>query len=158
MTDTSTQQNEPDGAAAEKPSRWSAAGVLAVVFLAIVFSQTVLRREPPQEDAPPAEPVGAVTLAIDPGEGQANERTLDLLPGMTALEALESAPEDWRGPVDRTNSGINAFVEAIGGVENEGPGGRNWQYYVNGERAAVGAGARRLADGDRVLWKFAPQE
>lgn len=50
------------------------------------------------------------------------------------------------------------YVTAINGVD-DGEGGRFWQYWVNGEYAAVGADWYVLEDGDAVVWHHtSPQE
>lgn len=155
----STGQVPADKAPADKPSRWSAVGVLAVVFAAILVSQTLLRREPPVEDQlaeiQQREPVGEVTLAFDRGEGEgAEEISVVLYPEMTVLSATRAAVDDWGGALVVHETGQNAFVVSLGGLENEGRTGRNWEYFVNGDRAVVSAGVRELAAGDRILWKF----
>lgn len=134
--------------------------LLAVVLGAIVISQTLLRRPPPGGGPGPADPAeaGVVVLAIDRGDGPPSEGAVAWREGLTALGALELAPMGWPGEVRRRGEGAQAFVDAIGGLENEGAGGRNWQYWVNDERAEVSAGAKVLQKGDRVLWAFAPAE
>lgn len=135
--------------------------LLAVVLGAIVVSQTLLRRPPPPaggvgpEDAAEA---GVVMLVIDRGDGPPNQGAVAWREGLTVLDALETAPMRWPGEVARRGEGDQAFIDAIGGLANEGADGRNWQYWVNDERGEVGAGARVLAEGDRVLWAFAPAE
>ncbi|MEM8865483.1 MAG: DUF4430 domain-containing protein [Planctomycetota bacterium] len=158
-TDHEPNAAEPSG----KPSGWASVGVLAVVLSAILLSQTVLRRDPPAQPeantpAPPQAGDPVVTVVIDPVDTPATELDLTFTPEMTVLDALESASQSAEMTIERTGEGPNAFVHAIGDAGNEGAEGRNWQYYINGERGEVGAGVHTLAEGDRLLWKFAPQE
>lgn len=137
----------------------SVVALLAVVLSAIVVSQTLLRRDPPG-DPPRREPVaeGVVLLVVDRGDGRPIEHTVEWRRGLTAFDALVSAPMNRPGAVETTGSGKDVFVRSIGGLAGEGPGGRNWIVSVNGERSRVGAGWRLLAKGDRVLWRFAAPE
>lgn len=143
-------------------SRWHAPLVLAVVLIAIVVSQTFLSREAPPEraeqDSQQAATGKNVVLMIEGGEADDEQTVLNSAwrRGMTVLDALEGALD--KGKVDRSGEGEQAFVHAIAGQTNEGADGRNWQYYVNGERGRVSAGAKIIEPNDRVLWKFAPYE
>lgn len=144
-----------------KPPRWGAPALLAVILVAIVVSQTALRREPPAP-APDLGPAAAssesVMLVIDTAAGEPVAGAVAWREGMTVLDALEAAPQGWPGPIERTGAGAGAFVSTIKGIANDPAGDRFWQYYIDGQRGEVGAGARVLEPGERVLWKFAPQE
>lgn len=61
-------------------------------------------------------------------------------------------------PVEFTGSGPSAFLTSIAEIENEGTAGRNWQYWVDGERGNVSADAMPLEPGAALLWKFAEYE
>ncbi|MEM6798656.1 MAG: DUF4430 domain-containing protein [Planctomycetota bacterium] len=155
MPDTSLP-NAPPEDTTEKPPRWYPVAVLATVFGAIFISQTLLSGgdDAPQQAPPEAAGAGAVSLEIDFDNGKnPTETKIAWSDGLTVLQAVEQASK-----VDRTGDGDLAFINAIDGLANEGAGGRNWQYYVEGQRGEVSAGARRLEQGDRVLWKFAPYE
>lgn len=143
-----------------KASRWAAPMVLAVVLGAIVVSQTLLNRGPARPLGAPPDPAaeGVVLLAIDTGEGEPASGAVAWQDGMSVLDALERAPLGWPGPIDYRGAGANAFVTQIKGIANEGAGGRNWEYTVNGERGEVSAGVREVAAGDRILWKFTEPE
>lgn len=73
-------------------------------------------------------------------EGREGATALDLL-----LEADPSAAI--------TGEGENAFVTAVDGVAAD-PASEFWALYVNGEMAAVGAGALQTKDGDEITWKL----
>jgi hypothetical protein len=99
-----------------------------------------------------------VTLTIDYGDDvEKRFKALEWRPGLTALDALEQAARHKRGiKLEHRGSGATAFVERIDDLENEGAGGKNWLYQVNGQRAKRGAGALVLEAGDEVLWTFGP--
>lgn len=78
---------------------------------------------------------------------------------MTVLDAMTlaaSADANWQ--FSYQGSGAAAFLTELGGRNNQGAAGLNWQYEVNGQRADVSFGICPLEPGDRVLWKFAPYE
>jgi hypothetical protein len=58
----------------------------------------------------------------------------------------------------QTGRGQSAFLTEISGVKNEGAGGRNWMYSVNGLRGDRSFEAYELQPGDHVLWSFAPSQ
>jgi len=99
-----------------------------------------------------------VSLVIDYGNGK--EKVLaDIVwrQGMTAWDAtLVATQREPRSQIKHTGSGPKVFVTEVDGFKNEGGGSdkRNWQYWVNGVYADVGAGAKVLKVGDKVVWKF----
>ena len=104
-----------------------------------------------------------VSLEIDFGdEGERKAYAVAWREGLTVADALTAV----RG---RTNdaspvtfavqgSGPSAFLTALGGVANEGAGGANWTYSVNGQRADRSFAVYELQPGDQVLWSFAGSE
>lgn len=112
--------------------------------------------------APPDADEKTVRLAIDFGDGvELHFTQLGWRQGLTVADALALASRHKRGvPVKTKGTGAATLVVQIGDLANEGGGrtARNWLFYVDGERAEVGAGACELARGQRVLWKFAPYE
>jgi len=157
MNDTS-----PEAGQARPKQLWSPVLVLVVVLGATLLSQTVLRRQPPEKPVAPAAdpPAGApaVTLVIDSADGEPLERKAAWCEGMTVLELFAAMGNDPRTQIQTHNSGEQAFITSIGGVEHEAAEGRYWQYYINGKWGELGAGAQPVAPGDRVLWKLAPGE
>ena len=107
-----------------------------------------------------AAPVGAaettVRLTIDYSDGV--QKSFVALPWnekLTVFGALEAAARHARGiKVAHTGSGETTFVTAIDDRTNEGQGGSNWRYEVNGERLPVSAGVAELKAGDAIVWKF----
>jgi hypothetical protein len=47
-------------------------------------------------------------------------------------------------------------LTSINGVANEGAGGNNWTYEVNGRSGDRSYAVYELRAGDRVLWTFGP--
>jgi hypothetical protein len=54
--------------------------------------------------------------------------------------------------------GDKAFLTELAGHSNEGPGGKNWQFEVNGQWSSSSFGIHELQPGDRVLWEFKESE
>ena len=74
---------------------------------------------------------------------------------MTVADLLNSEP---RISLTSTGSGASAFLTSLDGVANEGAGGRNWTYSVNGKHADRSFAVYELQPGDHVLWTFAAQQ
>ena len=144
---------------------------LVVVFVALSWSWESRKATAPKTPAA-REQGGSKELETDFGdEGREQDRTIELVidfgdeageqvraslgwhENMTALDALKAArPAGIR--FNHRGSGATAFVQAIGGVKNEGADRRNWILHVNGETAKVGAGICPVKPSDTVLWKF----
>lgn len=91
-----------------------------------------------------------VLLLIDFGDRKPLlEKSLELTGAPTVLDALQTG---CGGDLEVTGSGETAFVRGILGVANEGAGGDNWTYRVNGELGNRSAGIMPLSDNDRVEW------
>ncbi|MEQ8849401.1 DUF4430 domain-containing protein [Botrimarina sp.] len=133
------------------------AAALVVVLLAVVLvrladgDRSSQRADPAPPDGPAAG--GRVTVAVRrPGEPERSASAV-FRPGMTVADATRAAfPSRWRG------EGAMAFLDSLDGTPSDGPEGLNWQFEVNGAYGELGAGAVRLAPGDRVLWRLAPYE
>jgi hypothetical protein len=98
-----------------------------------------------------------VSLAIDYGpEGGRKDYAVPWREGMTVADALHAAGgTTGRLEVSHQGSGEATFLTEIGGVSNEGAGGRNWTYRVNGTLADRSFAVYPLRPGDQVLWTFA---
>ena len=73
---------------------------------------------------------------------------------MTVLQAMQQMQKHPHSTSFKTRGkGKLTFLYELDSIANQG-NGRNWIYYVNGQRATIGIGARILQPGDRVLWKF----
>jgi len=72
----------------------------------------------------------------------------------TAFAALENFARQKELKVDFKGQGETLFVMGIGEVTNQGAGGINWTYRVNGELGDRSSGIFSLKPGDKVLWIF----
>ena len=140
--------------------------MLAVVLAAILALHAVRDRDGSVERS--VQPLSAtedgtgkmVTLAIDFGVGAAREyQPVAWREGITVADLLTAVHRDGiRVHFEQRGSGQMAFLTALDGRRNEGAGGRNWIYEVNGKRADRSFAVYELAPGDRVLWEFAAAE
>jgi hypothetical protein len=143
---------------------WRLVGLLMLV-LAIV----VAMNRPWTSDVPRGEPAASansdemtgptVTLAMSLPGRQVSPLILPIDEGMTLLEVMRLASQ--RDPAwvfALQGDGVDAFVVKLAGKANGEPEGHYWTYDLNGEPGQVGIGACQLAEGDDVLWKFAPYE
>jgi len=98
----------------------------------------------------------SVSLMLDFGNGQVmTQGEVKLAEGSTVLDLLEKVTTENNFELQSRDYGeMGAFVEAIGGIENDASSDRFWQYWVNNEYAQVGVSAYKLVDGDVVEWKF----
>jgi hypothetical protein len=111
--------------------------------------------KPPAAPPTNADLTKTVELVIDTGEGAKNSYRVAWAPKLTVLAAMQQAAKSAKLEFQHRHTGEMAFLDAIGATKNEtGPGARSWIYHVNGEEADVGFGARELAPGDVVLWRF----
>ena len=94
---------------------------------------------------------GGAELRVTRDFGQerlASAELTEVREGDTVMRFLQAEQE-----VDTAYGG--GFVEGIGGLESEGPGGgRDWFYFVNGLEADVGAADHPLSPGDVVQWDY----
>ncbi len=72
----------------------------------------------------------------------------------TAFAALENFARQKELKVDFKGQGETLFVMGIGEVANQGAGGINWTYRINGELGDRSSGIFSLKPGDKVLWIF----
>jgi hypothetical protein len=112
-------------------------------------------RRPAASPGDDSDSAKTVDLLVDDGDGDKKSYRVVWTPNLTVLAAMRHAAELGDLEFRHRHSGEMAFLDAIGATKNEtGPGGRSWIYHVNGEEADVGFGARELAPGDVVLWRF----
>jgi hypothetical protein len=124
-----------------------------------------LSNESTTRPAVAGEPTGEqpVSLIVDFGDGEELRfPAVAWRDGMTAADLLvavgSQAGDSPNLDVLMQGSGPSAFLTAIDGASNEGAGGRNWTYSLNGRRADRSFAVYLLAPGDQVLWNFAPSE
>lgn len=148
---------------------WRLPVLLALVLVAIVVMRSrgvreetprVVSETPGTGSAVVADGAEVVTLTIDSGSGQ-EPHTVAVAwnDGMTVGDVLAVAsqlPDGFR--FEKQGTGEMTLLTRIGDVANEGAGGRNWIYSVNGERGDRSYFIYPLQAGDRVLWEFTGQQ
>ena len=141
---------------------WRLPLLLGIVLLAILLTQNRNIREAifkPQSTPPQAEAVNEraerVLLSINYGDGRLQNVTVEWRDGMTVADVLQQEP---RISLVTNGSGQSAFLTALNGVANEGAGGRNWTYTVDGKYADRSFAVYELQPNDHVLWTFAAQK
>lgn len=147
---------------------WRLPLLLALVLIAmLVYRWRGIRTEaevstapaaPTQGEAPPVDAplANTVSLVVDFGDGNLPKTDKAFwTKGMTVRDLLNGVP---RQSVSQQGAGAAAFLVSIDSVKNEGAGGRNWMYSVNGKRADRSFAVYELQPGDVVVWSFAPLE
>jgi hypothetical protein len=137
---------------------WRLPVALAAVLAAILLFAN-RQNEVPRNAATPAvspsrlaeEPL-RVSITIDFGDNKVLSNRVPWLAGMTVRDLLSSASLAGFGEKGR---GESAFLVSIDDVQNEGAGGRNWTYQVNGKHADRSYAVYELQPNDQVLWTFA---
>jgi uncharacterized protein DUF4430 len=142
---------------------WRLPLLLGVVLAAIVWSRSRSVRDAPTVPKlnQPAQVAAAssrekVSLVINYGNDR--RKTFEAVAwrnGMTVADLLNNTPDI---AVTRSGAGQSAFLSGIDGVTNEGTGGHNWTYSVNGKSADRSFAIYELQPGDQVLWTFGVQQ
>lgn len=149
--------NSPDDASTSKAS-WRYPITLGLIFAVVLLAGNLIRRgqDQPAAEASVVDPTATpVVLTIETAtEAAATDSPIGWSQGLTPLGVLQRHGT----AVESTGSGSSAFITAILGIENEGDTGRNWQYWIDGERGNVSADAAMLQPGASLLWKFAEYE
>ena len=93
-----------------------------------------------------------VTVTIDFGPaGKPRFETMVTVPEKsTVLEALSMSVAVVTSP----RYGMDHFVEAIDGIENDLTGDRGWRFEVNGRGSNVPAERYLVKDGDWIKWLY----
>jgi hypothetical protein len=136
--------------------------LLGIVLAAILISSnkrirqaifTQPRQQPIAEGQAPA--ANKILLTVNSGNGQLVNESTEWREGMTVADALQDIR---RISFLTEGSGESTFLTALNGVMNEGAGGRNWTYAVNGKYADRSFAVYELKPNDHVLWTFATQK
>ena len=124
--------------------------VIAAVLLAFAAAWAV-------EPAAGQNPAPTVTLTVDYGDGVTKSiSNLAWTKGNTVLDAMKEATARPRGiSFSFTGTGDAAVLTKIDDVPNEGPGKRNWQFWVNGAYGDRSFAVFELQAQDVVVWRFA---
>ena len=146
---------EIDNNGSSSPRPWVFPVILAGLLCLVLAWRMVPRPEGPAAPVlPPAEAGAGVLVAIEPGDTPRVESLVPVASG-DALAVLRVAGKDLEAfRPEFVGQGASAFVDAIGGIANEGPHGRNWTFEVNGEPGDRSAAITPVESGDSVLWKF----
>lgn len=97
-----------------------------------------------------------VALVIDFGNGARREfAALAYRDGMTVGDLMRQA-RDFRPPIRFATKGEGemSFLTSLENVGNEGGGGRNWLYSVDGKTGEMSFEICPLTPGAAVLWEF----
>ncbi len=94
-----------------------------------------------------------IDLIIDYGDGNIQNFPEKIFwEGATILDTLKALERRHGISIEtREFPEIGIFIEAIHGVRNTRD--MYWQFWVNGEYGAVGAGQYNINDGDEILWR-----
>jgi hypothetical protein len=93
-----------------------------------------------------------VTVTIDygPGSRPECEKVVAVAEKSTVLDALSIAVPVVTSP----RYGMDHFVEAIDGIENDLAADRGWRFEVNGRGSNVPAERYLVKDGDWIKWLY----
>lgn len=126
----------------------------SVCFL-ILFISAGCRNK---QDAVPRQPIATGTISVDvqivDADDSVRRATVEAMDvGSTVADAMRKlqATDDF-SDIQIVGDGEMTFVQAIG--DRQTAGGEGWTFYVNGQWAKQGIGSLKLADGDRIEWKF----
>lgn len=146
---------------------WRLPLLLAIVLLAVVLLRSASIRESTTDTGPDSTTMAgaeddaaaeAVSLTIDFGDGRVESyEPVAWREGMTVRELTRETPRGDRR-LEVRGTGETAFLASLDGLANEGSGGRNWLYSVNGESGDRSFAIRELKPGDHVLWAFKDQQ
>jgi hypothetical protein len=138
--------------------------LLALVLLAMLLMRDRGVRDVNSEpengssSAPVSKTTEQVSLAIDFGDGRQKQyKPIAWREGITVRDLTRETPRSDR-QLDVQGSGVSAFLASLDGFANEGAGGRNWTYTVNGQRGDRSFAVYELRPGDQVLWTFGAQQ
>lgn len=162
----------PGGAPARKNFSRTLAVAVGATCLALLVRAGIQKSQPrPDVDVPvrrdvdvrtpSAIPQGpTVGLTIDFGNHIRREYdALAWSADMTVGAALDAAAAAHPGLAFRQQGeGAMTFLVEFDGVANQGGGGRNWLYSVDGRHAKVSFRVCPLKPGQRVLWAFRQEE
>lgn len=133
--------------------------VLAISLVAGCIAGCERTQQAPVSDV--ATGVISAELKIDFGDGTNKQFTVTTDAPATVLSLLQAAAEQGDIEMEFSSSGETAFVETLNKIANEGPGGKNWTYRVNGKLAHHSCGVADLSDKDVVEWtlgEYKPEE
>lgn len=130
-----------------------------VCVLLFVLTATLAHSDEAQETKQPKQPPrkpNTIALIVDYGDGvETHFSAIPWKEGMTINDALGFAAKHRHGiSFKARGKGATALLHRIDDLENQGGGGLNWIFRVNGKLGDRSYAVTPLDDGDRVLWKF----
>jgi hypothetical protein len=159
--------NETSNSCKSCGSWWRLPLLLAIVLVAVWLMRSrgigpdaadLNQVNEPAAPSDVVDPGQAVTVAIKFGDG--NRIVFPPIAwhtGMTIHDAMRATfRNDARFKIKGTGEG--AFLESIDGVANEGAGGRNWVYSVDGRVGDRSFAVYELEPGSEVLWTFGKEQ
>ncbi len=125
-------------------------------FLLLAWSGLNSFSRAAEQPAAKKEVKNTVTVVIDYGDGvQKHFQHIAWTEKMTVSDAMQAAVRHPRGiKIEQRGAGARALLLKIDDLANQGGGGRNWIFRVNGVLGDRSFGVAGLKPGDTVLWKF----
>lgn len=151
--------------------RWAVRGLAFVWMLAGLF---VMGCQPADQDNAEGEPSGVAIAESKPAEVDSNQTAkivirlapdsgpieieLPVTGEMTVLDLMNQAQREGKLEFEYRGSGATVFVNSIQGLANQGAGGHNWIYRVNGKLGDRSIGVAEIVAGDKITWEFGSYE
>ena len=159
----------PGGESGPHTGGWVFPVFLAAIVLAVaVVAQTwrLGHHSAPSENLSlpwiPSPKAEGETVALEVDFGNGAKKQLEALawkPGMTVGDLMDSAQSFRPGiTFQQIGEGESGFLTTLDGLANEGLGGRNWHYKVDGKHSEVSFCLQPIEAGSRVLWTFAEKD
>lgn len=80
--------------------------------------------------------------------------TTELKASATVYDLLINFSKVANFKVEQIYYSYGVFIISIFGIKNQGYGGMNWQYWVNGKYGDVACDQKPLKKGDIVVWRY----
>lgn len=131
------------------PIRWSHLAIL-LTCLALGCEQS----QAPSSGSTSTESSGTVDLKINFRDREDIQVAIPCSSDSTVLSIMQRAQNIGDLSFTSRSAGETAFLSAIEGVENEGGGGDNWVFRVNGKLGDRSCGVFPVSPRDEIEWRF----
>jgi hypothetical protein len=132
--------------------------IISMGLVAVSLATQARAQTGPSGDGPAAAETDTVSLTIDFGDGAQKRFPKIAWPAKrkgTVADVLMVAEQHARGiQITARGKQDTRFLEAIDGLHNEGAGGRNWMFLVNGKLAQASFATTNVESGTDILWEF----